>query len=233
VLAGGAQWRQPAQPATLFEVRTHSAITSLLDSQFNFLEAGAAIEEGLGGLVGKTKGGPMSIVGRRLPNLSNFKRRLLSLCAGLAVLTFGVCSARAQSPAPDRTFGGCNSAGTICGGPSASASFVILDLTNGTSRGGFVPGAGYGVTFLANQWYNLGVSLYASYVTGNGSPDEFTPILVASFAEYLRIGIGLDRTSAEAGVSGKTDVIMTFGLGLDFGATPGSQGNGIVKALSK
>ncbi|HVV53031.1 MAG TPA: hypothetical protein VHO06_25450 [Polyangia bacterium] len=159
------------------------------------------------------------------------KLRALSLFIGLSALILGMNSARAQSSPPDRTFGGCNSSGTICGGPSASASFVILDLTDGTSHGGFVPGAGYGVTFSANQWYNYGLALYASYVTGNGAPDIFTPLLVASFAEYLRIGVGLQRTSAEGNVPGKTDVIMTFGLGLDFGATPGSQGNGIAKKL--
>jgi hypothetical protein len=132
---------------------------------------------------------------------------------------------------PDRKLGTCSAGGSICGGPSASASFVILDLSNGTSKGGFVPAAGYGVTFMANEWYNFGVSLYASYVAGANGPAVFTPLLVGSFAEYLRIGIGLDRTSAQTNIPGKTDVIMVFGLGLDFGSTPSSQGLGVTHAI--
>jgi len=132
---------------------------------------------------------------------------------------------------PDRKLGGCTNSGTICGGPSASASFVILDLSDGTSKGGFVPGAGYGVTFLANEWYNLGISAYASYVAGGNAPGVFTPILVASFAEYLRVGFGVERTSAQTGVPGKTDAIMVIGLGLDFGSTPASQNKGVLHAL--
>ncbi len=152
-------------------------------------------------------------------------------CIGILGVLFLLVTSRVaygDEPAhPDRKFGGCTDDGSICGGPSASASFVILNLSDGSSKGGFVPGAGYGVTLAANQWYSVSFSLYASYVAGGSSPALFTPMLVGAFAEYLRIGVGLERTSSQMGVSGKTDVIMVIGLGLDFGATPGSQGKGI------
>lgn len=166
--------------------------------------------------------------------------KVTRLVISILVLSCFITSAQADDAAqPDRRFGGCNASGSICGGPSASASFVILDLTNGTSKGGFVPGAGYGVTFLANRWYNIGLSAYVSYVTsGNGLPAVLTPTLVFSFAEYVRIGFGFERTSAQlaAGDSpampAKTDAILVLGLGLDFGSTPSSQDKGILHALT-
>ncbi len=161
---------------------------------------------------------------------------------GISMLVLGCLAGRAAAddPAqPDRKFGGCNDSRSICAGPSASASFVILDLSDGTSKGGFVPGAGYGVTFFANQWYNTGLSVYVSYVTsGNSQPAVLTPTLVLSFAEYVRIGFGFERTSAMPASGGspatpsKTDAIMVLGFGLDFGSTPGSQDKGILHALT-
>ena len=160
----------------------------------------------------------------------------------IAMFVLGCFAGRAladDAAQPDRKFGGCNASGSICAGPSASASFVILDLSNGTSKGGFVPGAGYGVTFLANKWYNTGLSAYISYVTsGSGLPSVLTPTFVFSFAEYVRIGFGFERTSAQPATGGspaiaaKTDAIMVLGFGLDFGSTPGSQDKGLLHMLT-
>lgn len=166
--------------------------------------------------------------------------RVARLVISLLVLSCLAGRAAADDSAqPDRKFGGCNDAGSICAGPSASASFVILDLSDGTSKGGFVPGAGYGVTFFANRWYNTGLSVYISYVTsGNSLPSVLTPTLVLSFAEYVRIGFGFERTSALPATTGtpatptKTDAIMVLGFGLDFGSTPGSQNKGLIHALT-
>jgi len=144
---------------------------------------------------------------------------------------------RADDSLPDRRLGGCFSNGTICAGPSASASFVVLDLTSGTSKGGFVPGAGYGLTFFADKWYNVGTAMYLSYVTGNDIPSTLTPTLVLSFAEYVRIGFGFEHTDKQSVSEGgavtpsKTDLLLVLGLGIDIGATPASKGKGIAHAV--
>lgn len=119
---------------------------------------------------------------------------------------------------PDRKFGGCNDALTLCAGPAASFSVVELNLSDDTSRAGLIPGIGYGITFWPTEWYNAGAALFLEVVTGDG-PNVLAPAFVLSFAEYLRIGVGFQWTS-NAGES-ETDMLFLLGLGADFGPTPG------------
>ena len=137
------------------------------------------------------------------------------LITALALL---LLPASARSQAPDRKFGGCNDALTLCAGPAASFSVVELNLSDDTSRAGLIPGIGYGVTFWPAEWYNAGASLFLEVVTGDGA-DVLAPAFVLSFAEYLRAGIGFRRTSD--GGNSETDTLFLLGLGADFGPTPG------------
>lgn len=125
----------------------------------------------------------------------------------------------AWAQTPDRKLGGCSTDGVVCVGPAASFSLVKLNLSDDTMTAGLIPGVGYGVTYWANEWYNVGASLFLEVVTGDG-PSVVAPAFVASFAEYLRVGVGFQRTSGD-GTETSTDTLFLFGLGVDLGATPG------------
>ena len=126
----------------------------------------------------------------------------------ITVLALLLLPASAWSQAPDRKFGGCNKALTLCAGPAASFSVVELNLSDDTSRAGLIPGIGYGVTFWPTEWYNAGAALFLEVVTGE--TDALAPAFVLSFAEYLRAGVGFRRTSD--GGNSETDTLFLLGL---------------------
>lgn len=155
----------------------------------------------------------------------------LALVLGLIAATAG--EALCEETKPTRRFGGCSANGSFCAGPSASASLAVVNLSkDGDSvTSGFIPGAGYGMTFMADRWYNVGLALHITVVTGGDAPAVISPVLMFSFAEYLRVGLGFEITDGTAMTSRNTDTLLLFGLGIDFGATPSSQGKGLVNAL--
>ena len=139
-------------------------------------------------------------------------RRFLASLALLAALS--------ASPAAraDRQFGGCSEEIHTCFGFSASLHLVEVNLSARKIGGGFVPGAGYGATFAPDKWYAAGLAAYLSTSVGGGKPSNVTPSLVASFANYLRVGVGL--SVAEQGSTWGTEWLLLLGVGSDFGGSP-------------
>ena len=115
-------------------------------------------------------------------------------------------SARADEAT--RPFGGCNSLGTICYGPTMAISLVGMDMSTGKFTAGVIPGAGYGITFFADKPYQLGLGGYAAIQTG---PDTTSGLFsgIVSFANYLRVGVGWQVLGATH------SSLLLLGLGTD------------------
>ena len=110
-------------------------------------------------------------------------------------------------------FGGCLEDKVTCFGPSVSLSLASISLRNGTTIFGVAPGVGYGVSFQSDKWYRSGLSGYVAFrSTGVGTK----PVLsgVASFAEYLRVGLGVQ---VGGGAPFRDSVQVLLGVGADFG----------------
>ncbi len=133
-------------------------------------------------------------------------RLIKSIVVALVLLAPPAVFAQA-TPAPTRTFGGCNGPGTICFGPSALLSVTAYNLTNGTVEASFSPGLGYGVTFFQKQWYATGLDVFVSMKTGPYSTISYS--LIAKFANYLRIGV------AREVVGGNKSFYIPLGIGSD------------------
>lgn len=112
----------------------------------------------------------------------------------------------------DRTLGTCSADGTICVGPEASVAVLAWDFDAEQLRTGVSPGLGYGLTFLADQPWSLGLGAYLSY-SRQGDVDQATPAIIARIAEYIRVGIAWEL------VDGDASPLLLFGAGLDFGPT--------------
>jgi hypothetical protein len=115
-------------------------------------------------------------------------------------------------------FGGCIIP-TLCLGPSATVTVGQFDFSTSKFSGGIMPGLGYGATYAPTQWYATGAALYLSFLVGQGQPNQATPSLMLSFANYLRAGVGVAMVEQEAGPV-KTAWRLLFGLGSDFGGSP-------------
>jgi hypothetical protein len=85
---------------------------------------------------------------------------LAPLLGGLTVFS----AHASDTPTPTPQFGGCFSQGAICIGPSAAIVVGEFNLSTSKFSGGFIPGAGYGATFMANTWHTVGADLYLSFV---------------------------------------------------------------------
>jgi hypothetical protein len=120
--------------------------------------------------------------------------------------------------APDaRRFGGCFRGGAICAGPSVNLSLLAYDLKRETFRAGFMPGAGYGLTLWANRWHSVGISGNAFVAFSSAGVDSATLSGIVSFAEYVRVGYGLEVVGARDGVSSSRSRYLLLGIGADFG----------------
>ena len=115
-----------------------------------------------------------------------------------------------------RDFGGCVRGDTICFGPSAAVTVGQFNLTTGKFLGGVIPGIGYGATFFADQWYQTGLSLQMAFTVGSAAPNSAVPGLMLSFADYVRVGGGLQITESPIGGPTK-EWLIRFGFGKDFG----------------
>ena len=143
------------------------------------------------------------------------------ICLMAAAFLLAMCwsgRAQAQTPTPGPQFGGCFASGTICLGPSAAITVGQFNLSTSKFTGGFIPGAGYGATFMADTWHTVGADLYLSFVVSQGAPNNAIPTLMLSFANYLRVGLGYSITEQSAGAALKQPLLM-FGVGSNFGGS--------------
>lgn len=141
---------------------------------------------------------------------------IIALAAGVGLLLFWPMIVRAET---SPQFGGCVDQGRVCFGPSATISVGQFNLSTSKFSGGVIPGVGYGATFAPDQWYATGLSLYASFLVGQGSANALTPSLMLSFANYVRLGAGVAITEQPSGPTAKQWLLL-FGLGSDFGGSP-------------
>jgi hypothetical protein len=94
---------------------------------------------------------------------------------------------------------GCFQNGSICLGPSVTITVGEFNFSTSKFTGGIIPGIGYGATFMANTWHKVGIDLYLSAAFSQSVPNNVTPSLMLSFANYVRIGLGCSFTEQPAG----------------------------------
>lgn len=173
--------------------------------------------------------------GGALTGLLGYLALVLGICLTVVcvyiVMMFAVPKrAQAQTPTPGPQFGGCFASGTICLGPSAAITVGQFNLSTSKFTGGFIPGAGYGATFMADTWHTVGADLYLSFVVSQGAPNNAIPTLMLSFANYLRVGLGYSITEQSAGAALKQPLLM-FGVGSNFGGSTSYQQKQATKAV--
>lgn len=155
-----------------------------------------------------------------MTNLGYFRARAdVKSAAGatiVAILLALAMPARAQAPDPKpdpsttRTFGGCNSTGTFCAGPSILLPLSGYNLTTRTVVANFTPGVGYGITVYPKQWYAAGLDVFIGLKPPIGAdPQEVKLSLMVKFASYVRVGV------ARQIIDGKASWVVPIGLGLD------------------
>ena len=137
------------------------------------------------------------------------------------LVTFAFCYAtlvanplHAQTP----QFGTCFGVDQkTCVGPAVSVTVGEFNLNTSKFAGGIVPGVGYGVTYSGPV--QLGAALYASFLVGQGQPNQLAPSLILSIANYIQIGAGpeiIEQPSGPAQIQWR----LLFGLGTSFGGSP-------------
>jgi hypothetical protein len=124
----------------------------------------------------------------------------------------------AAAPAAAQQFGGCFAGGTVCAGPSATVTVGEFNLSTSKFSGGVSPGLGYGLTYMPDAWYATGLAGYLAFGVGGEQPNHAKPSLMLSFANYLRLGVGVAIT--EQAVGTLKQVSLLFGIGSDFGGSP-------------
>jgi hypothetical protein len=126
----------------------------------------------------------------------------------------GATQAHAQTP----QFGTCFGVDQkTCVGPAVAITVGEFNLNTSKFSGGIVPGVGYGVTYSGPV--ALGAALYASFLVGQGQPNQLAPSLILSIANYIQIGAGpeiIEQPSGPAQVQWR----LLFGLGTSFGGSP-------------
>lgn len=113
------------------------------------------------------------------------------------------------APAPVPTvpqIGGCFRSGSICVGPSLAISLAAVNFSTKKVEGAFAPGVGLGVTFMAKQWYSVGLAGYLNL--DPGANNASVAVLAAFLNGYARVGIS-------KGFIGDTSTRLLFGTGID------------------
>jgi len=128
-------------------------------------------------------------------------------------------TARAQSPVPGPSYGGCFAGGVLCAGPSASITVVSFNLATSSFTGGVSPGVGYGLTYTppSAPWAAVGLDLYASVRLGQNLPNMAAFSLMGHFANYVFLGVGPTVTQEPAGVSAVVQWSILGGFGVPLG----------------
>lgn len=121
-------------------------------------------------------------------------------------------------PARAEQFGGCFAGGKLCAGPSATITVGEFNLATQKFSGGVSPGIGYGMTYAPERWYATGLAGYLAFSVGGAQPNSARPALLLSFANYLRLGVGLAVTERDVGTLKQWSLL--FGIGSDFGGSP-------------
>ena len=136
----------------------------------------------------------------------------LGLLVLLVVILLGAAGAARAQDTGGPKFGGCLANQTTCFGPSVSLSVVAIDLKDGSVTAGVSPGVGYGVMLASDKWYRYGFAAYASF-RDTATGQRVVPSVVVSFAEYLRLGVGVQ-------VGGGGTPFGLLAIGADFGSVP-------------
>lgn len=128
-----------------------------------------------------------------------------------------ICLSAAPAYAAESQFGGCFAGGRACAGPSATITVGEFNLARQKFSGGVSPGIGYGITYAPDSWYATGIAGYLSFSVGGSQPNSARPALMLSFANYVRVGVGVAITEQDVGTLKQWSLL--FGLGADFGST--------------
>ena len=142
---------------------------------------------------------------------------LLAFISTYAILA--ATQAHAQVPAPSPQFGGCFASGRACAGPSAAITVASFNLATSQFSGGIALGLGYGVTYAPDQWYAVGLDLYASLRLGQGQPNQATFSLMGHFANYVFLGIGPSITQEPTGTPALVQWSVLGGFGVPLGGS--------------
>ena len=126
-------------------------------------------------------------------------RFLLVTILGLIVLSFSVINAQAKIT------NGCTEDNRVCWGPALSASVLICDADGCIVTDNL--GIGFGMRFLNDKPYALGIDLFVDYDIGNGNNRTGFSVVGSAF-KLLRVGV---RTEIPG-----PDVSAVIGLGFDF-----------------
>lgn len=146
-----------------------------------------------------------------------------TIVAALSLFFCSAALAQQALPAPSpadvvytRRFGGCSRAGLVCAGPTVSVALVGYDLSTKKLQTGIMPGLGYGVNLWANKWHTVGIGVYAAIRQTEDSTTNGMFSFLVSFAEYVRLGIARDVTSATDVAPARGSWVVLGGFGADF-----------------
>lgn len=112
-------------------------------------------------------------------------------------------------------FGGCFAGEQLCAAPAVAVTVGEYNLTTGRFAGGVSPGIGYGLTYRPDRWYATGLAAYLAFSVGGSEPNSAAPALLLSFANYVRLGVGMLIREQAA-----PEWRLLFGIGVDFGGSP-------------
>jgi len=158
-----------------------------------------------------------AVVAVAIAVLTKLQKALGSAQTGALLLLLAMFAA-GHARAADSQFGGCFAGGQLCAGPSATVTLGTFDLATQKFAGGVSPGLGYGLTYAPDRWYAVGLAGYLAFSVGGGQPNSAKPAVIASFANYLRLGAAY--SIAEQSVGTLRAWSLVFGVGADFGGTP-------------
>lgn len=137
-------------------------------------------------------------------------RTLLAALAASSLLLPAAALGQDSSP----RFGGCNSSGQVCAGPTVSVALVGYDLKGKKLETGIMPGVGYQLTLGAKTWHPVGLGIYGQVRQENGvTAGMFS--FVMSFAQYVRLGLARDVISSTDSTPGTGRWLVVGGLGVD------------------
>ena len=148
------------------------------------------------------------------------KRILLAFVVAFVSCYATLFATHAQAQvAPSPQFGGCFASGKLCAGPSAAITVASFNLATSQFSGGISPGLGYGVTYAPDQWYAVGLDLYASLRLGQGQPNQATFSAMGHFANYVFIGVGPSITQEPTGTPALVQWSVLGGFGVPIGGS--------------